>query len=543
VRVWGAMAGVAFAGALLAGTVAPVAVASANAQSNTEIATDKGVVVGNADDTTRSFLGIPYASPPTGELRWARPRPAAKWTEPRDATHPGAACQQRVNLGTPKVPISEDCLYLNVYTPAGGGSKLPVMVWIHGGGFTGGQGADYDGRAFARDHDTIVVTVNYRVGIFGFLAATGLSDTSSTKASGNYGLEDQRAALEWVQRNIAAFGGDPHRVAIVGESAGAGSVCFHTASPRSKGLFQAAVMESGSCAFNFESVPTLREAETEGDEFAGSVGCAGARSAECLRSKSAEELLTAAGGTSTGGGSTLQLGPIVDGAFVPKQPAALIAAGRFNRVPVIIGSNSDEGTTFVFLSHELKGSPVNADEYEAELEKIRGVTDPAAALAHYPLDEYATPSQALAAATTDAFACPFHESAKRYARWVPTYAFEFADRNAPFPLGKLDTLTIGAGHGLELQYVFQTSAIPLISVTPAPFDAAQQAVSDSLTGYWARFIASRAPGKGGGPKWPRFDADRQERIVFGSDATTVRSDFEQEHQCTFWRQQNKTSAQ
>ena len=430
-----------------------------------------------------------------------------------------------MNIGKPTATISEDCLYLNVYTPSGGGSNLPVMVWIHGGGFTGGQGADCDGHTFARDHHTIVVTVNYRLGVFGFLAAASLSRTSPTKTSGNYGLEDRRAALQWVHGNIAAFGGSPRRVTIAGESAGGGSVCFHTVSPKSRGLFQAAIMESGSSAYTYRPVPTLREAENLGDGFATKVGCDGPESAACLRSKSAEELLSTAGGTSTGGESSLPLAPIVDGAFIPKQPAALFTAGRINRAPVIIGNNADEGTIFVFLNHELKSSPVTADEYEADLKKLAGVTDSTATLARYPLADYPSPSQALAAATTDSFVCEIDASAKRYARSVPTYSYEFSDRNAPFPLAKLPTLSIGAGHGLELQYVFQSQGIPLISVTPSNFDSAQQAVSDSLTGYWARFMGRELQARVTGSNGRGSNTARARRTVFGSDATTVRSDL------------------
>ena len=192
--------------------------AGAAVANGAEVTTDKGVVVGTVDATTRSFLGIPYAAPPVGDGRWAPPKPAAAWTQPRDATNLGDACAQNVNtsFGTPTVDVSEDCLFLNVYTPTTKTAKRPVMVWFHGGGYTGGQGGDYDGRPFAKDHDAIVVTVNYRLGVFGFLATSGLSAGASPHTSGNYGIEDQQAALKWVHDNIAAFGGDPKKVTITG---------------------------------------------------------------------------------------------------------------------------------------------------------------------------------------------------------------------------------------------------------------------------------------------------------------------------------------
>jgi para-nitrobenzyl esterase len=216
----------------------------------------------------------------------------------------------------------------------------------------------------------------------------------------------------------------------------------------------------------------------------------------------------------------------------------LLKSGKFNRVPVIIGSNSDEGTTFVLINYELEGSPVTADGYGAAIENLMPTADVDDVMRLYPLSDYPSPSQALAAARTDAASCPINSAAKMYAGKVPTYAYVFADRNAPFPLGKLPTLTMGAGHGFEMQYLFQSQGIPLVSTTPTQFDAAQQAVSDSLTGYWAEFMAEQAPEKGGGPAWPTFKAANGKRIVFNSDATIVSAgDFDQEHHCDFWLSQ------
>jgi para-nitrobenzyl esterase len=527
------------------GVALPIAVSQAGAAASTDaqVTTDKGVVVGTVETDTRSFLGIPYAAPPTGDGRWAPPKPAAKWAEPRDATKLGAACEQNVNtsFGPQSVPTSEDCLFLNVNTPTTTTTKRPVLVFFHGGGYVGGMGGDYDGRPFARDHDAIVVTVNYRLGVFGFLAASSLNATDSKHTSGNYGIEDQRAALQWVQKNIAAFGGDPKRVTIAGQSAGSGSVCVHTVSPESRGLFSGAIMESGTCAAGLKPTPTLAEVAQQGDTFASTLGCPGtdASAAACLRGKSPEAVLAAVGGDSITGGAAITLSPIVDGRVIPKQPTQLIESGKFNKVPMIIGNTSNEGTTFVLINYEVKGTPVTADGYGAAITKLTPGADVQKVMDLYPLSAYRTPSQAVAAARTDSSVCGLNAAAKLFAAKVPTYAYVFADPNAPSPvdLAKLfPTITMGASHASELQYLFQTAGIPLSSVTPSKFDATEKAVSNSLTGYWAAFMAKQAPGKGGGPSWPKFQATNGTRVVFNSGGTTLdSSNFEQAHHCDFWR--------
>jgi para-nitrobenzyl esterase len=510
-----------------------------------QVKTAQGEVVGTVADGSRSFLGIPYAAPPTGDGRWAPPRAAARWDSPRPATSFGAACQQRVNtsFGTPSVGVSEDCLFLNVHAPAVAKGKRPVMVWFHGGGYTGGMGGDYDGRGLARDDDLVVVTVNYRLGVFGFLATSGLTAGSRSASSGNYGIQDQRAALEWVRDNIAGFGGDPSRVAVVGESAGAGSVCVHLLSPESRGLFDTAIMESGSCV-GTQPTLTLDDAEKAGDAFAARLGCTGAGAAvvTCLRAKTADELRDAAGGGSTGGATALPLRPIVDGVVLPDQPKTLLEQGKVNVVPVISGFNSDEGSTFVYLEYELKGNPVTADGYRAAVEKmfVDG-TDVDAVVEHYPTSKYRTPSNALAAARTDQSVCRIMAGTRRFAEAVPTYTYEFADRDTPFLGGKPPTLDMGAGHGFELQYLFGSQGIPLVTTIPTPFDERQKAVARSLIGYWSAFLHDGRPGSGGGPEWPRFRSEGGRRVVFGSDATTVVTVPKDEHQCSFWEAQDVSS--
>jgi para-nitrobenzyl esterase len=503
-----------------------------------EVRTPRGPLVGTVEESSRSFLGIPYAAAPTGDRRWAPPGPAPSWRSPRAATELGAACEQRVSAsyGEPSVAVSEDCLFLNVHAPASAQGKRPVMVWFHGGGYTGGMGGDYDGRNLAADEDLVVVTVNYRLGVFGFLATSGLTASADSEASGNYGIQDQRAALEWVQENIAAFGGDADRVAIVGESAGAGSVCVHLLSPQSRGLFQAAIMESGTCVTHQPAL-TLDAAEEEGDAFAAGVGCAGtdASAAACLRDKPAAVLRDAGGGGSTGGATALPLRPIVDGAVLPDQPATLIDDGKVNDVPLISGFNSDEGSTFVYLAYELKGNPVTAEGYRDAVDNLfDDRIDIDDVVEHYPAADFRTPSNALAAARSDQSICRIMTGTRRFAGVIPTYTYEFADRDTPFLGGKPETLDMGAGHGFELQYLFGSQGIPLVRTIPTPFNDRQRVVARSLTGYWKAFMRDGDPGTGGGPDWPRFDPEDGRRLVFGSDASTVRAVPDDEHQCGFW---------
>jgi para-nitrobenzyl esterase len=504
------------------------------------VMTDKGEVVGTIGTGTRSFFGIPFAKPPVGALRWAPPQPATSWSTPRRATAPSNACEQLINTayGTPRAKVSEDCLYLNVQTPARSTVRRPVLVWFHGGAYTGGMGADYDGSSLARDRKLVVVTVNYRLGVFGFLATRALSDGASTKSSGDYGIEDQRAALEWVHNNIAAFGGDPTQVTIAGQSAGGGSVCAHTISPQSRGLFHAAIMQSGTCAGS--EMPTLTDAQRAGDAFAASLGCPGtnAAAAACLRAKPAAQLRDAGGGGSTGGQTALPLGPIVDGHVIPDQPDTLLRSGNFNRVPVIIGYTANEGTIFVFLAYQLKGHPVTAEGYAAAIEQgfRTAAQTPSAILAHYPLDKYRTPSEALAAARTDASVCRINAATELYSSKVPTYAYEFADRTAPFLGPQPPTLHMGVGHGMDLVYLFGSTSIPLIKILPSSLTSAQKKVSASLTGYWSQFAATADPSNAGGVAWKRYATPSDERLVFGTTGPSIQPFSKSQHNCDFWLQ-------
>ena len=302
------------------------------------VRTDRGLIQGKPAEGIDQWLGVPYAAPPVGALRWAAPQPAPRWPGIRQATSYGGRCAQLASGNGPRVD-NEDCLYLNVYAPPGadrGGRwdhGLPVLFMIHGGGLTTGAGDQHDGSLIVNTDHIIVVSINYRLGPFGFLTVPGLGSSPLT-ASGNYGLLDQEAALRWVQRNIAAFGGDPRQVTIDGESAGGWSVCALMTSPLARGLFRGAIMQSGSCA-----TQTRATAEANSLAFAKQAGCPdAATAAACLRALPEQTLLNASASYQplfTSGGPEL-----------PVPAAQAVASGRYNRVPLLIGTNHNEGRTF-----------------------------------------------------------------------------------------------------------------------------------------------------------------------------------------------------
>jgi para-nitrobenzyl esterase len=359
--------------------------------------TENGLVRGTVGDGFRTFVGVPFAAPPVGSLRWRPPSPAPSWQGVRDATRPGSPCPALPTLiagdSSKGGSTNEDCLYLNVSTPNPVRHRLPVMVWIHGGGFVNGAGTDYDARVLTAKANAVVVTINYRLGPFGFLALPGLSAQARDHASGNFGLQDQQAALEWVRRNIAGFGGDPRNVTIFGESAGGLSVCAQLASPTASGLFQPAA----PC---IARPRTLSVAETAGATLAARLGCADAATqVACMRGKAVADILAA------GGGSLGSFGPVVGGDLLPRQIPEAISSGRFNRVPVMEGTNHDEYRLFVAALFDLQ-SPVTPAQYQAVVARRFGANAPKV-LAKYPLSDFASPSEALATVITDAvFACP-----------------------------------------------------------------------------------------------------------------------------------------
>jgi para-nitrobenzyl esterase len=496
------------------------------------VTTDLGTVRGKLVGGVRSFLGIPYAAPPVGELRWRAPAPHPGWTGVRSTTSAGNVCSQTIPVV--KIPTGgEDCLFINVHTPDPPPQEpAPVMVWIHGGGFTTGDGLQYgggtDGSVIVRNSGVVVVSFNYRLGQFGFLAHAALTtEDPEHPGSGNYGLEDQIAALQWVQRNIAAFGGDPSNVTIFGESAGGWSVCAHLASPRSAGLFQRAIVESGICIMPQSS---LAAAEAQGATFAVRLGCDAAEDVlACMRAKSASDVRAALRPDPSFAFSEGEFGswfPVLDGNVFTVQMADSFAAGNFNQVPVMVGSNRDEGTLFVMMSHNSAGRPLTAEDYPDRLSYLlRGNEELVSAVeTRYALDLYPGPFEALSAAFGDGFlACPTIDTGHLLAGHVPAYLYQFEFPDAKFALPA--TVELGAFHSAEIQYVF---GIP----TKPPFTDDELALSEQMMGYWTRFARTGDPNGGGAVAWPLLDEADQHLVL---DRTIAVGSHAKSEACTFWR--------
>jgi para-nitrobenzyl esterase len=491
-----------------------------------------GPVVGATTPTMHRFLGIPYAEPPIGPLRWQPPQPHAPWTMPRDASAYGSRCAQAPSpFG--ETSSSEDCLFLNVYVPHRKTvaahdlkRKRPVMVWIHGGAFQVGSAENYDPTRLVTIGDVVVVTINYRLGALGFLAHPALSAESPDGVSGNYGILDQQLALRWVRDNIAAFGGNPKRVTIFGESAGGISVHAQLASPGAAGTFHRAIVESGAIFLQ----PALADAETAGEDIADALGCSD-QTAACLRALSVDDVLA---GQPSGLQST---SPVIDGVVLPTSIRTAFQTGAFNHVPVIEGSNHDEMRLFVALAFDLAGGPVTSDGYVDAIAALLGVPQSSATILAnaYPLADYASPDLALSTLATDAaFACNAVSADRWLSIYVPTYAYEFADVNAPELFLPPVSFPYGAAHASEIQYLFGLPA-----AFPATLDADQQQLADAMVKYWTRFARTGKPQAPRTTRWPRFDTNdlgggNVLSLVPPAPVTEPAGPFNLDHKCGFW---------
>jgi len=521
-RVPSAWAGRIVVAAVVACMVATSAPPGATADPGSRVvATDTGPVRGVATGTMQAFLGIPYAEPPVGALRWRPPQDHPRWHGVRDATRFGAHCPQ---VATPYgiASTTEDCLFLNVYTPdktnRGRPHLLPVMVWIHGGGLVVGESDGYDPSKLVAE-GVVVVTINYRLGELGFLAHPALAAESPIGASGNYGLMDQQAALHWVQRNIRAFGGDADNVTIFGESAGGLSVHSQLVSPLAGGLFHKAIVESGAYSL---TQPSLAAAEAAGEAFAASAGCAD-QSAACLRSLSVSAILAHQ--------TAPTMVPNLDGFVLPRTVLSAFTSGQFNRVPVIEGTNHDEWRLFVAQTEATTGTPLTAAGYIPAIMATLGVSQnfAQALAAVYPLSaDPNSPSLQLGAIGTDAiFACNAHIATRLLAQYVPTFQYEFDDPNAPMLFFAHISFPTGAYHASELQYLFNLPGTPV----PSPgLSGAQEELSAAMVDYWTQFARTSNPNGPGLSPWPSHDAsDRFQSLQVPTP--TTENDFEIDHKC------------
>jgi para-nitrobenzyl esterase len=491
------------------------------------VPTDNGPVRGADGTGVTKYLGIPYAAPPVGDLRWRPPQPAARWRTPLDASHFAPHCPQSAG-GSGQASTNEDCLYLNVWAPndsPGRGQErgLPVMFWIHGGGFTSGESDDYDPSRLVKQ-GVVVVTINYRLGFLGFLAHPALTAESSYGGSGNYGLMDQQVALRWVDRNIRKFGGDPNNVTIFGESAGGLSVLEQLASPLATGLFDRAISQSGSYSL---SLPSLATAENRGQGLAFSVGCPD-QTAACLRNVPVSNLL--AKQSSTPGAFVGNL----DGHVLPQSMKTAFANGEFNQVPVIEGTTEDEFRLFYATEVELKMGNFGKDPFiypfvVAAVIQAAGLNvSLPAVLAEYPLDPYPSIAEAVSAMATDAvFSCPSRRALQSLSQHVPTYGYEFADRNAPviFPLPPL-SFPLGAYHASELPSLFDSPTLG-----HAPLSPDQEKLAAAMVGYWTHFAETATPGP---PSWPAYSVANDTFQSLVPPTPQPDTGFAAAHKCTFW---------
>jgi para-nitrobenzyl esterase len=469
---------------------------------------DSGLISGIAGTNTavRVFRGIPYAAPPVGNLRWREPQPAVHWDAVRTADQFGAMCMQPAFRGAtganpPAKPpnMSEDCLFLNVWTAATSATdRRPVMVWIHPGGYQTGSGSTpgFDGEGLAKK-GVVLVTINYRLGVFGFFSHPELTKESEHHASGNYALMDQAAALRWVQKNISGFGGDPQRVTVFGDSAGSSSISNLMGSPRANGLFQRAVGESGAwMGLSLTPARTLAEAEQSGVKIAETLH---AQTLDELRAQPPEELLK----------SGRAGGPVIDGWFLPEDVGTAFAEHKQNDVPLLAGSNKDEGTFFL--------QPTTAAKF-IERSRARYGDQADAFLKLYPAvsDEEANASQLAAFRDELAFVMRIWAQAQTKTGRSMAFLYYFT-HDPPPPAGATSRGGFGSGatHGSEAQYVFQ-NLLP-----PRAWTDLDHQVSDTLSSYWVNFAANGDPNGKGFAKWTAFDDRKSDRAMVLGDQAEV----------------------
>jgi para-nitrobenzyl esterase len=494
----------------------------------TDIQTSSGPVCGITVNGTNEWLGIPYAAPPVGALRWQPPQAPTPWTSTLAATQFGSECAQQ--FGGSTVSGSENCLFVNVWRPADSSTGLPVLVHIHGGGFVAGSGNGDNTLLTNRGHE-IVVSLNYRLGIFGFLA-----DKAFGAHPGDYGLEDQQAALQWVQNNIGAFGGDPSNVTIYGESAGGSSVCDQIASPTAKGLFERGISVSGEyntllgAPTNLESqdcksaLPTQAQSDAAGKNFAQAVGCgtgASAAALSCLQNVSTQAAETASGGVGYQDGGQGTVSPTINGTTLTMSLRQALKAGKVNHVTVIAGTDRDE---------DLVGTATTAAQYQSLVDTQYG-SHASQVLAKYPLSQFDNPGVAWRTVAADSdTVCPSLQTQQDLASRLTTYGYEIDDNDIP-PYA-------AAGSGVVAPGASHVGAW-FLTPTATPLDANQQVLQDQELAFVTAFSQSGNPnGNGLLPKWPKVDPSNDPSEMSlqpaGDSEVVTAAEVAAQHNCAFW---------
>ncbi len=471
--------------------------------SSLQIRTASGELLGSADAGVRSWKGIPYAAPPVGRLRWRGPAPVPAWSGVRPALAYGPDFLQAPHKTSLAPGMDEDCLYLNVWSPEGAEpGSLPVMVWVHGGGFVGGSGADArtDGTRMARQ-GVVVVSFNYRSGLFGFLAHPALSRESEHRVSGNYGLLDQLQALRWVRENIAAFGGNPRQLTTFGVSAGSASISLLLVSPLAAGAFDQTILHSPGAA---RPLATLEDAEIAGTRLGDDI--------DALRGRSAQDVFGMTGllAPKVRGLTTPRvLRPIRDGWMLPEDERPAFKGGRLHRMPTIVGSNADEGTLLT------AAWPVDSvAQHHAMVETNFGAAT-AEALTLYPADSDALARPRIAEIFADT---QFNYGTRLIAQAMSaleprTWRYLFTRRRP----GQDD----GPHHGEEVSHVFGNLSVGREGVGTGRFDATDEAVSASMMSAWVNFARSADPNGAGAPQWPAYTPASDTTMAFGDSASVV----------------------
>jgi para-nitrobenzyl esterase len=552
-------------GSLLASGVFSTAVRGDEGDDNRNdgpvVRTAEGPVRGFVEDGVYEFLGIPYAAPPVGPLRWMPPQPVAHWDEPRKATKFANTCPQVTELGAFAGPssITENCLYLNVFTTQRGGDDWrnggekrgnAVLVWIHGGGNVDGESNDYDAATLAtggpQGTPTVVVTLNYRLGLFGFLAHPALDNEGHPFA--NYGILDIQAVLKWVQRNIGAFGGDPTRVALGGQSAGAIDTGANLLSPFAKGLFNRAIFESApviGSAFYF----SLSTGLTAGNGFATAADCSGtdAAAAACLRKLTTRRILQLSGTPNASG--PYVTGAMIDGTIIPTAPETAYEMGQFNNMPIMGGNVQNELTFGNAITEYFSGppqAPLTAAQYEANINSAYPPATAAKVLAEYPVSSYPSPQLAYSAASTDPLlACQPRFVVHLWSRFVTVYQYEFNYQDAPYYFPHMPGFVPLASHTIDIQFLFQNwhggqLGVNLDQTTgqPRELDPSETALSDQMIAFWTNFASTGNPNKSGNSPWPKFTSQSGAPAILSENlpsiGTFTDAQYAAEHHCAFW---------